>query len=487
MERDQSGYATTNGLFAIIGALAPAARAQEHDPLFRRHLDSAGRPASVPRRHRRRQPRQRQHLHDGRGGAAHRERAGRDPRQVNQAGGRERRHSPRRRRRDRCRRRSRSNEDVLRQDPALRPRAARPEHRRHALRQHQQPPPGLRSRRDRPAQLLPARLHAEQRRLRRKFRKIEVKVKRPGVTVAARKGYFAVRDTGGRRSTRGRRRRSARSSRSRCRTRFPCARARSSSRTRSPGLVPVVVDLKTAPLTSSRPRTARPTRRTSRCSSGSSISSNQVVRKVSQHYEITAPIARDRAREAGRGRCSIASRSCRPACTRWRRSSYDAPSGKSSVRLSTVEVPRQDAGGAAHEQPGDRQARREGAGEGAPRRQSAARQGRRPLSEPRRSGQQGRARSSASISPSIRGGGPAAERDVELLQNGKPVAQLPMSLPRPTRPAGSSRSAGCRSIRSLPAPTSCAPSSSRGTAGRPIRARAHRATELATRSRPCES
>jgi len=29
------------------------------------------------------------------------------------------------------------------------------------------------------------------------FRKIEVKVKRPGLTVAARKGYFAVRDTGG--------------------------------------------------------------------------------------------------------------------------------------------------------------------------------------------------------------------------------------------------------------------------------------------------
>ena len=80
LERDQQGYATINGLFAIISAMRAAARPQEHRALLRRRGDSAGRAASVPRRHRRRQSRQRQHLHDGCRRPAHRERAGQDPR-----------------------------------------------------------------------------------------------------------------------------------------------------------------------------------------------------------------------------------------------------------------------------------------------------------------------------------------------------------------------------------------------------------------------
>ena len=51
------------------------------------HRHSAGGAAAVPRRHRRRQPRQRQHLHHGRGGPARRERAGEDPRPGEQAAG----------------------------------------------------------------------------------------------------------------------------------------------------------------------------------------------------------------------------------------------------------------------------------------------------------------------------------------------------------------------------------------------------------------
>ena len=47
------------------------------------------------------------------------------------------------------------------------PRRARAEHRRHAVREHQQPPSGLRTDRHRPSQLLPRRLHARQRDLRR--------------------------------------------------------------------------------------------------------------------------------------------------------------------------------------------------------------------------------------------------------------------------------------------------------------------------------
>ena len=73
------------------------------------HRDSAGGPATVPRRHRRREPRQRQHLHDGRGGPARRERAGQDPRPGEQRRGRRRRHSRRSggAAASRCRRRSR--------------------------------------------------------------------------------------------------------------------------------------------------------------------------------------------------------------------------------------------------------------------------------------------------------------------------------------------------------------------------------------------
>ena len=54
----------------------------------------------------------------------------------------------------------------------------------------------VRARRQRPAQLLHARLHADQHGFDGKFRTIQVKVKRSGLTVAARKGYFAVRNPG---------------------------------------------------------------------------------------------------------------------------------------------------------------------------------------------------------------------------------------------------------------------------------------------------
>ena len=79
MERDQQGYSTTNGLFAVIGSLRAAPRPQEPRALFRGRVDTGGRRAVVPRRHRRRQSRQRQHLYDGFRRAPRRERAGRDP------------------------------------------------------------------------------------------------------------------------------------------------------------------------------------------------------------------------------------------------------------------------------------------------------------------------------------------------------------------------------------------------------------------------
>ena len=68
-----------------------------------------------------------------------------------------------------------------------------------------------------------------------------------------------------------------------------------------PGLVPVVVDLKTAPLT------FQPAADGKTYTSDFAVlvrfldQQNQVVRKVSQHYEVKRPDRRHRAREAGRG------------------------------------------------------------------------------------------------------------------------------------------------------------------------------------------
>ena len=80
MERDQQGYSTTNGLFAIINTLRRLP-GRKSLVLFSEGLaiPPAG-AAVVPGRHRCREPRQRQHLHHGRRRAARRERAGEDPR-----------------------------------------------------------------------------------------------------------------------------------------------------------------------------------------------------------------------------------------------------------------------------------------------------------------------------------------------------------------------------------------------------------------------
>ena len=83
---------------------------------------------------------------------------------------------------------------------------------------------------------------------------------------------------------------------------------------------------------------------------------NQVARKVSQHYEVRGPIAQiERAKQ---GEVIFYRESELPAGVYTMETVvYDAPSGKSSVRFSTVEVPKSDVGQAAHEQPHARQAR----------------------------------------------------------------------------------------------------------------------------------
>jgi VWFA-related protein len=176
------------------------------------------------------------------------------------------------------------------------------------------------------------------------FRAIEVRVKRPGLTIAARKGYFAVRETGGLPINSWEAPALGALEQKPVPNAFPIrAGALLFPERDRPGLVPVVVDLKTAPLT------FQP------ASDGRTYSSDfavlvrfldqqqQVVRKLSQHYEVNGPVA-DIAR-ATQGEVVFYREPELPSGVYTMETVvYDAPSGKSSVRLSTVEVPKTETG-----------------------------------------------------------------------------------------------------------------------------------------------
>lgn len=176
------------------------------------------------------------------------------------------------------------------------------------------------------------------------FRTIDIKVSRPGVVVAARKGYFAVRDTGGTPINSWEAPLYGALEAQPVPNNFPIrAGALLFPERDRPGLVPVIVDLKTLPLT------FQPTGDGKTYSSDFAVmvefidAHDKVARKVSQHYEIKGPLANlDRATQGEV--IFYREPELQPGVYTMQTIVYDAPTGKASVRYSTVEVPGAKAG-----------------------------------------------------------------------------------------------------------------------------------------------
>jgi VWFA-related protein len=175
-----------------------------------------------------------------------------------------------------------------------------------------------------------------------KFRTIEVRVKRPGLTIAARKGYFAVRDTGGAPVNTWEAPALGALDQTPVPNAFPFRAAALSFPSKdTPGAVPVLVHLKTAPM--SFPLTEEQ----KNFESDFAIvvrfldSQGKVARKVSQHYEMSGEVARlpiARNSEVLFYREPVLP----PGVYTMQAIVYDNPSRKASVRYSTVEVPSVD-------------------------------------------------------------------------------------------------------------------------------------------------
>lgn len=176
-----------------------------------------------------------------------------------------------------------------------------------------------------------------------RFRRIEVKVKRPGVTVAARKGYFALRNTGGGPVNSW----EAPALGALEQKPIPNAFAVRAGALLFPerdrlNLVAVVVDMKTTPFTFETAADGKTYTSDFAVLTRFLDPQNQVARKVSQHYEVKGPVADIERAKQGEV-IFYREPELPPGVYNMETVAYDAPSGKSSVRFSTVEVPKQDA------------------------------------------------------------------------------------------------------------------------------------------------
>jgi len=175
-----------------------------------------------------------------------------------------------------------------------------------------------------------------------KFRNIEVKVKRPGVTIASRKGYFAVRDTGGAPVNTWEAPALAALDARPVPNAFPFrASALVFPSSDKPGLVPVVVNLKTAPMSFLTTEDQKGFKSDFAIITRFVDSQGKVVRKVSQHYEMAG----------GPEQLEIAKNSdvifyrepvLPPGVYTMETIVFDNPSKKASVRFATVEVRKVD-------------------------------------------------------------------------------------------------------------------------------------------------
>jgi VWFA-related protein len=175
-----------------------------------------------------------------------------------------------------------------------------------------------------------------------RFRTIDVKVKRPGVTVAARKGYFAVRDAGGASISPWEAPAFGALEQKPVPNAFPVrAGALLFPERERPGLVPVIVDFRTAPLTFGPSEDGKGYVSDFAVLVRFLDQKNQIVRKVSQHYEVKGAIAEiDRAKQGEV--LFYREPELAPGVYTMEAIVYDAPSGKSSARFATVEVPSVD-------------------------------------------------------------------------------------------------------------------------------------------------
>jgi VWFA-related protein len=172
-----------------------------------------------------------------------------------------------------------------------------------------------------------------------KFRTIEVRVKRSGLAVAARKGYFAVRDTGGAPVNTWEAPALGALDQKPVPNAFPFRAAALSFPSKdTPGRVPVLVSLKTAPM--SFPLTED---QKSFASDFAIVvrfldSQGKVARKVSQHYDMSGEVAR---LPIARNSDVLFYREpvLPPGVYTMETVVYDNPSRKASVRYSTVQVP----------------------------------------------------------------------------------------------------------------------------------------------------
>ena len=170
-----------------------------------------------------------------------------------------------------------------------------------------------------------------------KFRQIAVKVKRPGLTVHSRRGYFAVRETAGLPVASHEAPALAALDRMPVPNAFPVLTSalRFPERAR-PHLLPIVVEVSTASMTFLPSEDRKSYRSDFTVLVRFKDDSNQVIDKLSQRYEITGPI--DAVEKAKQGQVIFYRQPELPAGTYTMETVvYDALSRKASVRFRTVE------------------------------------------------------------------------------------------------------------------------------------------------------